>query len=221
MCGRYTLRTKPEKVAQEFDLPEVPVLHPRFNIAPTQPVAVVRFDPKEGLRRLDLLRWGLVPFWADDPAIGNKMINARSDTAAQKPAFRHALESKRCLVIADGFYEWQKREGGKQPFFIHRKDDGPFAFAGLWDIWNKGDEPITSCTILTTEANDLMVPIHDRMPVILPKSARTIWLDPFVDAKKLQPLLVPYAGDDLGACPVSRLVNVPTNDVPECVMPLR
>jgi putative SOS response-associated peptidase YedK len=222
MCGRYTLRAKPAAVAEEFDLPEVPSFTPRFNVAPTQSVAVVRFDPEEDARRLDALRWGLVPFWADDPGIGNRMINARADTVATKPAFRHAFKSKRCLIVADGFYEWQKRDGGKQPYFIHMRDDCPFAFAGLWDLWTKGDEPLSTCTIITTNANDLMTTIHERMPVIIPRSAYEVWLDPDVkDAKRLEPLLMPYPDDQMEAYPVSSRVNNPTNDVPECVVPLR
>jgi len=138
MCGRYTLRSKPMAIAEEFDLPEVPPLHPRFNIAPNQPVAVVRFDPSEGSRRLDFLTWGLVPSWADDPSIGDRMINARAETVADKPAFRHPFRTRRCLVVADGFYEWQRQDDWKRPFFVHRKDDRPFAFAGLWDHCEEG-----------------------------------------------------------------------------------
>ena len=125
MCGRYTLRSKPMAIADEFDLPEVPPLHPRFNIAPNQPVAVVRFDPSEGSRRLDFLTWGLVPSWADDPSIGDRMINARAETVADKPAFRHPFRTRRCLVVADGFYEWQRQDGWKRPHFVHRKDGLP------------------------------------------------------------------------------------------------
>jgi putative SOS response-associated peptidase YedK len=199
-------------------LADVPVLEHRYNIAQTQQVAVVRFDPRAGTRRLDHLRWGLVPFWADDPKIGNQMINARSESAADKPAFKHSFRAKRCLVVADGFYEWQKRNGSKQPYLIHLKDDRPFAFAGLWDRWHKGEEPIESCTILTTDANELVAPLHDRMPVIIPRSAYDLWLDPKVrDPEMLKPLLVPYSSSEMDAYPVSEVVNSPKNEVAECV----
>jgi len=205
-------------IAEEFDLPEVRPLHPRFNIAPNQPVAVVRFDPSEGSRRLDFLTWGLVPSWADDPSIGDRMINARAETVADKPAFRHPFRTRRCLVVADGFYEWQRQDGWKRPFFVHRRDDRPFAFAGLWDHWKKGDEPICSCTLLTTDANEVLAPIHDRMPVIVPRSAYDLWLDPGIhDPKKLESLLVPFPAEQMEAYPVSRLVNDPGNDAPECI----
>ena len=218
MCGRYTLRSKPMAIAEEFDLPEVPSLHPRFNIAPNQPVAVVRFDPSEGSRRLDFLTWGLVPSWADDPSIGDHMINARSESVLEKPAFRYAFRLRRCLVVADGFYEWQRQDGWKRPFFVHHRDDRPFAFAGLWEHWEKGDQPIYSCTLLTTDANEVLAPIHDRMPVIVPRSAYDLWLDLAVkDPKRLQPLLVPFPTDEMEVYPVSRLVNDPGNDVPECM----
>jgi len=218
MCGRYTLRSKPMAIAEEFDLPEVPPLHPRFNIAPNQPVAVVRFDPSEGSRRLDFLTWGLVPSWADDPSIGDHMINARSESVLEKPAFRYAFRSRRCLVVADGFYEWQRQDGWKRPFFVHRRDDRPFAFAGLWEHWEKGDQPIYSCTLLTTDANEVLAPIHDRMPVIVPRSAYDLWLDLAVkDPNRLQLLLVPFPIDEMEVYPVSRMVNHPENDVEECM----
>ena len=222
MCGRYTLRARPRAIAEDFDLPEVPRIEPRFNISPNQPVAVIGFDSNEGTRRLDFLTWGLVPPWADDPGIGDHMINARAETVADKPSFRHAFRTQRCLVVADGFYEWKRQDGWKRPYFIHMKDDRPFAFAGLWEHWEKGDEPIYSCTLLTTDANEVLAPIHDRMPVILPRSAYDLWLDPRVhDPKRLQHLLVPFAADEMEAYPVSRLVNDPENDLPDCVQPIK
>jgi len=150
------------------------------------------------------------------------MINARSETAADKPAFRHAFRRKRCLIAASGFYEWQKTGSKqKQPYYIHRRDDKPFAFAGLWEAWSKGEEPVESCTILTTEANDLMRPLHDRMPVILDVKDFDCWLDPAVqEPKKLEPLLAPYSGDDLTAYPISTCVNSPRNQRPQCIEPL-
>jgi putative SOS response-associated peptidase YedK len=202
-------------------LAEVPELKPRYNIAPTQTVFAVRVN-EAGKREAALLHWGLIPSWADDPKIGYRMINARSETAASKPAFRHALRRKRCLIAASGFYEWQKTgTKQKQPYYIHRRDDKPFAFAGLWEAWSKGEEPIESCTILTTEANDLMRPLHDRMPVILDLKKYDRWLDPGVqEAKKLESLLVPYSEDDLVAYPISTWVNSPRNQGTQCIKPV-
>ncbi|QDV36944.1 SOS response-associated peptidase [Tautonia plasticadhaerens] len=218
MCGRYTLRAKRETIAEAFDLPEVPELPARYNIAPTQDVPVVRPGPDQGHRTLCLLHWGLIPSWADDPSIGNKMINARAETVAEKPAFRHAFKTKRCLVVADGFYEWRREGKHKRPYFIRMKDDRPFAFAGLWERWDKGGGPIESCTLITGEPNEVVAPVHDRMPVILHDSDYDIWLDPEVtDPKMLRPLLVPYPAEEMEAYPVSTLVNSPANDVDECI----
>ena len=218
MCGRYTLRSKPEAIAETFDLSHVPTLEPRYNIAPTQPVAAVRLDPRRHQRELTIFQWGLIPSWADDPAIGNRLINARAETVADKPAFRHSFRSKRCLVLADGFYEWRKEGSRKQPYFVRMKDDLPFAFAGLWDSWERDAEAIPSCTYITTEPNELTAPIHDRMPVILPRSAYDLWLDSAVkDPRRLQPLLVPFPADAMEAYPVSTLVNSPVNDIEQCI----
>ena len=178
MCGRFTLRTTGNVVADFFGLHELPDFPPRYNIAPTQAVPVVRIRPGRGERECALLHWGLVPAWADDPAIGHRLINARADTASEKPAFRGPFRQRRCLVVADGFYEWQKQGSRKQPFYIRRQDDRPFALAGLWDRWDRGEEPIDSCTILTTDANELMQPTHERMPVIIPPEKYRLWLDP-------------------------------------------
>lgn len=162
----------------------------------------------------------MIPSWADDPSIGNKMINARAETVAEKPAFRHSFRSKRCLVLADGFYEWKKEGTRKQPYFIRRKDDTPFAFAGLWDYWERDFGAILSCTHLKTEPNELAATIHDRMPLILPESAYDLWLDPEVkDPKRLQPLLVPFTADVLEAFPVGSLANIPGNDSARCIEP--
>ena len=184
MCGRFTLRTPASAIAEQFSLLEVPDLQPRFNIAPTQPVAVVRVDSPLPLgeaqgarfaqRELVFLHWGLVPSWADDPKIGNRMINARAETAAEKPSFRTAMRRRRCLIVADGFYEWKTVAKRRQPMFIHLRDGRPFAFAGLWESWEGADHSaLESCTILTTSANDLVRPIHDRMPVII--APRGLW----------------------------------------------
>jgi putative SOS response-associated peptidase YedK len=165
-----------------------------------------------------LLDWGLIPPWADDPEVSNRPINARAETVAEKPSFRSALRERRCLVPADGFYEWRRVDGRKVPYFAHMLDDRLFAFAGLWERWDAGGEPIESCAIITTEANELMAPIHGRMPVVLPRSAYRLWLDVAVrDPGRLLPLLWPYPADEMEAYPVSGLVNDPANDWAGCI----
>jgi putative SOS response-associated peptidase YedK len=222
MCGRFTLRSSGEAVAEEFGLPEVPDLTPRFNIAPGQSVAVVRQQPRAEGRELAYVRWGLIPAWADDPSIGDRLANARSETAAARPSFRRAFRSRRCLVVADGFYEWRRANGRKQPCFVGLKNDHPFGRAGLWERWEKGGKPVESCTILTTEANELMRPIHERMPVIVPPDQYGLWLDPrFEDTEKLAKLLRPFPSEGMLAYRVSALVNNPRNDVPQCVEAIR
>lgn len=220
MCGRYTLSTPGEAVAELLELAAVPRLAPRYNIAPTQETAVVRL--MAGRRELSELRWGLVPFWAADPAVGSRMINARSETAADKPAFRSSLRRKRCLVPADGFFEWRRTPAGKQPYLIGLAGGGPFAFAGLWDRWVPLEgAPIESFTILTTRPNELAAAVHDRMPVILPPRHHELWLDPAVTSPdRLRPLLTPFPAAEMAAHPVSAMVNKPANDLPECVQPL-
>ncbi|MGA2031747.1 MAG: SOS response-associated peptidase [Thermoguttaceae bacterium] len=224
MCGRFTLRAPASVVAEQFALFEVPPLEPRYNIAPSQSVAAVRIDPNaaEPRRELAWLQWGLVPSWAGDPSIGNRLINARAESAAQKPAFRTALRRRRCLVAADGFYEWQPVKKAKQPFHIRLRDGRPFGLAGLWEDWEGPDHRIIrSCTLLTTEANDLVRPIHDRMPVIVPRAAYEQWLDPArQEAEQIAPLLVPYPSAEMVAYPVCSLVNSPSHEDPRCVEPL-
>jgi putative SOS response-associated peptidase YedK len=222
MCGRFTLTDPDQDLAEQFDLPEIPALEPRYNIAPTQAVAAVRVAAGGAVRELVLLRWGLIPFWAKDPEIGARLINARSETVAEKPAFRDAFKRRRCLVVADGFYEWQKQQGKKQPFYIRLRAGQPFAFAGLWERWRGAEESIVeSCTLLTTSPNGLMQPLHNRMPVILQPRDYELWLDPgVVRAELLQPLLVPYPAEEMEAYPVSRRVNSPDNDDPRCIEPL-
>ena len=222
MCGRYTLSTPTDLLSDLFELESAVTVSPRFNIAPTQTAPVIRVDAATKARRLDLLKWGLVPFWAKDPSIGNRMINARAETVAEKPAYRVSFRKKRCLIPADGFYEWQATGGPKQPFFFHRGDGYPFAMAGLWDRWEKGeDSPVETFTILTTEANEVVAPIHKRMPVILAESAFDKWLDPEVeDAKSLAGLLTPAPPEILEALPVSTYVNSPANEGPQCVEPI-
>jgi putative SOS response-associated peptidase YedK len=220
MCGRYSLTTPPEAVARVFavagPLPNYP---PRYNIAPTQQAPVVRLNA-EGARELVLLRWGLVPSWSEGPDSKYSMINARAETVAEKPAYRAAFKSRRCLVPADSFFEWQARgKGPKQPYLIRVKET-PFAFAGLWERWEKpGQESIQSFAIVVTEANELMRPIHERMPVILPPSDYSAWLDPATPAKDAQAMLRPYDADAMEAYPVSTRVNSPRNDDPDVIAP--
>lgn len=221
MCGRFTLRTPAHLVARTFRLPGIPGLEPRYNIAPTQPIAAIRADAATEDRQLTFFRWGLIPSWAEDPKIGNRMINARGETVAEKPSFRKAFATRRCLVLADGFYEWQKQEQGKQPFYITLQEDLPFAFAGLWERNQRCGEPIESCTIITTSANELMAPIHDRMPVIIPPDRYDLWLDTAVqEIERLTPLIAPYDASQMKATPVSSRVNNPRHESPDCIAPL-
>jgi putative SOS response-associated peptidase YedK len=222
MCGRFTLTDPDADLAVQFNLPEIPELAPRYNIAPTQPVAAVRVAANGSGREMVLLRWGLIPFWAKDPNIGTRMINARSETVGEKPAFRAAFKRRRCLVVADGFYEWQKQNGTKQPFYVRLRDARPFAFAGLWESWKGPDaNPIESCTLLTTQPNDLLRVVHSRMPVILQPQDYELWLDPEVqEPQRLQPLLRPYSAEEMETYAVSRYVNSPDNDDPRCIDPL-
>jgi putative SOS response-associated peptidase YedK len=219
MCGRYTLASPTERLAEEFGFDGTSVeLAPNYNVAPTQGVAAVLEEG--GQRRLEVLRWGLIPPWADDPGIGSRMINARSETAPGKPSFRRAFRERRCLIPADGFYEWQRTNGAKQPYYIHMEDGRPFAFAGLWESWSKGGEgEVRTCTILTTGANALVGEVHDRMPVILAHDAYDVWLDPASERDELTGLLAPYPGDEMEAYPVSRFVNSPSNNDPRCIEP--
>ena len=223
MCGRYTVSTPPEILADLFELAQIPLFPPRFNVAPTQEAPIVRVLAPGEPRRLDLVRWGLIPTWAKEAAIGNRMINARADGVAEKPAFRSSFKKKRCLVVADGFYEWKKEGAAKQPYWIHRRDRQPFAFAGLWSSWKDPEkgEWLDTFTILTTDANETVRPIHDRMPVILDREEYRLWLDPEVeDTARLQELLVPAPAVDLAAIPVSRAVNSPAHESSDCIAPL-
>ncbi len=192
----------------------------RYNIAPTQAVAVVRIAPDTSVRQWQLVRWGLVPSWAKDASIGSRMINARAETVAGKPSFRTSFRRRRCLVPADGYFEWQKTGQGKQPYYIRMRDDRPFAMAGLWESWLNPatNEPLLSCTIITTQANELTQPIHDRMPVILAAADYEMWLDPQPpDPERLGALLRPCDSATLRADPVDTYVNSPRNDGPRCV----
>ncbi len=219
MCGRYVL-IEVDGIVKRFDIDEYEEHYaPRFNAAPTQVMpVVVRNSPN----RLRAMRWGLIPFWAKDPSIGNRMINARAETLAEKPAFRRPLKSQRCLVPANGFYEWRREGSRKQPYFARLRDGGLFGFAGLWDTWrDPNGELVYSYTIITTEANAVMAPIHDRMPAILLPDDEATWLDPTVEASELLlSLLRPYPAEQMLVYPVSTAVNRPTVDDPSLVEPL-
>lgn len=219
MCGRYTLTIEQE--ALQVALGVEGLLHPapRFNVAPSQKMPAV--TAPEGDWRSATLRWGLVPFWAKEPSIGNRLINARCETAHEKPAFRQAFRQRRCLIPADGFYEWNKEPGGKRPFWIHLEDPGVFTMAGLWERWTPkdGDEALETFTILTTDANELLRPIHPRMPVILAEEDRARWLDPAADQETLRSLLGPAPAPWFGVREVTTRVNSPANDDPGCLDP--
>src|ERR687893_2320277 len=217
MCGRYTLKTPVEELAEEFGFEASSVeLPPNYNVAPTQQVAAVLEEGGE--RHLEVLRWGLIPSWADDPQIGSRMINARSETAPEKPSFRRAFRERRCLIPADGFYEWKRTNGAKQPYYIRMREGRPFAFAGLWESWkDDGGPEIRSCAILTTAPNALAGEIHDRMPVILLATSYDAWLDPEADKEELVALIAPYPEAEMEAYPVSRFVNSPSNNDPRSI----
>ena len=216
MCGRYTLTIDIKTVAEKFGVPASLDTSPRYNIAPTQEVVSVM---RNGTSHLARLRWGLIPSWAKDESIGSRMINARAETLTEKPSFKGLLRSKRCLIVADGFYEWKQENGSKIPMYMTLKSGEPFAFAGLWDLWKSPDgEHIRSCTIITTEPNDLVAPIHNRMPAILLPGAYADWLDPDMrDEQALSHWLAPYPAEEMTARPVSRLVNDPKRDSPELI----
>jgi putative SOS response-associated peptidase YedK len=222
MCGRFTLKQSAEGLSQVFHVDFVADLAAEYNIAPTQMVATVLQNPESRKREFKQLHWGLIPSWAKDAGIGAKLINARAETVAEKPAFRSAFKHRRCLVIADGFYEWQRQQGKKQPFYFRLQDEQPFAFAGLWEKWRTAvNEEIISCTILTTAANELLQPIHERMPVILEPQDYDLWLNSQVQTPQtLQQLLRPYPASAMTAYPVSTLVNNSRHNSLECIIPL-
>jgi len=223
MCGRFTLTIDPVELQEAFywvDFGNAD-LSPRYNIAPGQGIPVV---PNDGKNKLDFFTWGLVPHWAKDPKIGYRMINARSETLTEKPSFRNPYKQRRCIILADGFYEWQKQpdQKSKIPTYIRLKDGKPFALAGLWENWYSPDgSQILSTTIITTKPNDLLENIHNRMPVILERDSYNTWLQPGeVNSEILNPLLKPYPSDLMESIPVSRFVNSPANDSPECIRPV-
>ena len=221
MCGRYTLRTDLREIAKHFGVTEVPNITPRYNISPTQEVAIVRVTDEAQGREMELYRWGLIPSWAKDPSVGSKMINARAETVTEKPSFREAFKRRRGLIPADGFYEWARAGSRKQPYYFQMKNKQPFAFAGLWESWQSDGERINSCTIITTAANELLREVHDRMPAILREEDYEAWLDPEMHkAELLQGLLRSYDAGEMMAYPVGTLVNTPGRDERALIEPL-
>jgi putative SOS response-associated peptidase YedK len=221
MCGRFTLQITKEMLAEIFGNLVIQDFKPRYNIAPTQQVAVVRIST-DGSRHLDLLKWGLIPSWSKDPSIGSKMINARSETVDTKPSLRSAFKHRRCIIPASGFYEWQEVGGKKHPLYVKLKGQHVMLFAGLWEHWKPEEgDVIESCTILTTTNNELIKPLHDRMPVILDTRDKDLWLDPHVsDTEQLKSLFKPYPSEMMDMYRVSNMVNSPKNDNPDCIKPL-
>lgn len=227
MCGRFSLISSEELIRKMFRLNRTPLKKPRYNIAPSQPVAAVRQTFEDTDREMLFMRWGLIPSWAKDPAINHRMINARGESVFEKPAFRQAIRRQRCLIPADGFYEWHKLPAtGKsktisQPYYIYLRNGKPFAFAGLWDVWQGEKEPVLSCAIITTAANSLIQALHERMPVIVPPEAYDLWLDPAITADEMiQPLLRAYPPEEMALHPVSLRVNSPAYDSPENIQPI-
>lgn len=218
MCGRFALFASPELVAEYFALAEPPALAPHYNLTPGQDIAAVRVD-RDGVLRLHALRWGLVPFWAKDAKLGRRLINARLDSLAGKPAFREAFTRRRCLIPASGFYEWGVDAAGKkQPFFIRPRGEPLLAIAGLWERWRApSGEPLETCVIVTTEANALLAPIHDRMPVLLARAAQDVWLDARSDVATITELAA--RGPELETWPVGTAVNDPRNDDERVIAP--
>jgi len=216
MCGRLALFTPTGELAQLLNARTSITLAPHYNLGPTLELAACRLDP-DGQRELVALRWGLVPHWSKGPDRRYSMINARAESVHEKPAYRSPFRHKRCLIPADGFYEWHRTESGKQPYYFRLKEKTPLVFAGLWDHWQGDAQAIDSTTIIVTGANKLMRPIHDRMPVILPPDTWEQWLDPQQEVSSLLQLLQPYPGDDLNCYPVSKAVNNVRNDTPELI----
>ncbi len=222
MCGRYRLSRRKELIQEYFDTTDEVDWEPRYNIAPSQDVGIIRQNQAKPERCFSLARWGLIPYWAKDSRMVKKMINTRSETVTEKPAFREAFESRRCLIPADGFYEWLRLAKAKQPFHFGLQDDSLFAFAGLWDRWkNASGQVVESCSILTTEPNALLADVHDRMPVILNPQHYGLWLDPgFSRVDALKEMLSPFDARLMRSFPVSPRINAVTNDDPDCVVPM-
>lgn len=222
MCGRYAFFSPAEAVKRAFALADFPALEPRYNIAPTQPVPVLR-EEQPGRRQVAMLHWGLIPSWAKDRSVGNRMINARAETLSERPAYRAAFRRRRCVVLADGWYEWQAVASGKQPWFIHSRDGAPLGLAGLWETWRDpaAGETVESCTIVTTDAIGPLAEIHHRMPAVLPAEGLEPWLDPRLqDVTALSGWLGPRDPAEFSARPVSRRVNDPRNQGAELIEPV-
>lgn len=219
MCGRFTLRMPVKELAPLFEVASDFETVPRYNIAPTQSVLAVR-QGGDGKRQIVGLRWGLVPAWADDPSIGNRAFNARSETAAEKPMFRSAIKTRRCAILADGFYEWKREGNSKLPLLFEMTHGEPFAIGGLWERWNREGAGMETCTLLTTAANELMATIHDRMPVVVPRAALAAWLNPEPLSKaKLEEFFVPFPSEGMRSTAVNPIVNNARNEDPRCVAP--
>lgn len=219
MCGRFSLATDQSILQEQFNLIFNEEIKYRYNIAPSQNIFVVGSNGHD--RVGTSMRWGLVPLWSKDTKIGYKMINARAETLDEKISFKQPFLKKRCLILCDGFYEWKKQGKEKQPFRFIMRDRRPFAFAGLWERWDKGEKPLYTCTIITTTPNELTEDIHDRMPVILPPETYDQWLDrEFNDTEVLKSLLIPYKADLMDVYPVSDIVNSPKNESEQCLIPL-
>lgn len=221
MCGRFTLTLSAAQIEARFGVPMPACYKPRYNIAPTQEILALISDTQG--RRIENFRWGLIPHWAKDPKIAQKLINARAETLWEKPSFRDAVTRRRCLIIANGFYEWRLTPHGKKiPVYVHLKSKEPFGFAGLWESWQSPEgQTLKTCTIITTEPNALIKPFHNRMPVIVPKEFEELWIDPSPKARaELERLLRPYRAEELELFDVSSAVNSPANDGPECIVPI-
>lgn len=218
MCARFQF-APPEDWVEEFGLTDAPEVTPRYNIAPRQDVLAVRRD-RAGARHARPLRWGLVPSWAEDPAVGNRLINARAESVSTRAAFRDSFRQRRCLVPAQGFYEWKKFGRAREPWLVRLKGGRTFAFAGVWDRWSGQPDAIESCALITTPANAVVAPIHGRMPVMIERAAYPAWLDPDATEADLQRLLVPFPADAMEAFPVSPRVNSPDVDGPDLVRPV-
>lgn len=221
MCGRFALATEKHILEMLFELELREELSPRFNIAPSERILALRINPSRGGKEFVRLQWGLVPAWAGDESISRKLINARSETAAVKPAFREAFSRRRLLIPASGFYEWRREGRAGQPYYIRLKSGRPFLLGGLWESRRRGESALESCAILTTPANSLVAPLHDRMPLIIAAGEAGRWLDPRTAPAELSRLLLPFPAEEMIAYPVSRLVNNPANDCPACLEPLQ
>ncbi len=221
MCGRFTVTKLPEAWLEALGLGAVPDYAPRYNVAPSQNVLAAAFDVEEDRNLLRYFEWGLLPTWAKDPKATHRSINARAETAAEKPSFRAAMRYRRCILPADGFYEWTGKGTSRRPFYFQRRDEGPFGFAGIWEQWESDrGECIDSCAILTTDANALVAQQHARMPVMLDAQDALAWLDPRQQASsKVQHLLRPYPAEEMKAIAVSPYVNSPRYDDPHCIAP--